>query len=215
MNFCHPGSLRRPLKLIQTRGPSRGQRRRGYILPALVYNRRRVMAPVKDILFIGDSLIEFFDWEERFPRHRVENLGVSGETVQWLLERIDRIVSTHPRADMVFLMTGINNLAMEEPGFIGEYREILGKLAAAYPQARIYITSLLPTLLPWVKSRAVEQANVRLRDLAEETGAFYLDIHKAFMEGNLRELLSEDGVHLSEKGYALWSRIIAGIIEPS
>ena len=34
-----------------------------------------------DMLFIGHSLVEFFDWQVRFPGHRAANLGVAGESV--------------------------------------------------------------------------------------------------------------------------------------
>ena len=44
------------------------------------------MAP--HLLFIGDSLIQFFDWQKRFPAYQITNLGVAGESVQGLLARI-------------------------------------------------------------------------------------------------------------------------------
>jgi len=40
----------------------------------------------KTILFIGDSLTEFFDWQKRFPGHKVVNLGSAGETVETLFD---------------------------------------------------------------------------------------------------------------------------------
>jgi lysophospholipase L1-like esterase len=167
----------------------------------------------KSILFIGDSLIEFYDWEGRFPAHRVWSLGVSGETVEGLLGRLGRITSEHERADMVFIMSGINNVSMEDPGFIRAYGEIIERLKASYPGVRIYVNSLLPNLFPFIPQKAVAAANAELRSLAEETGATYLNVHKAFVEGNLAKLLSTDGIHLSEKGYELWSHILEGIIE--
>ncbi|HDH01537.1 MAG TPA: GDSL family lipase, partial [Nitrospirae bacterium] len=52
----------------------------------------------KDILFLGHSLIEFFDWQTRFPDHRVASLGVAGETVEGLLSRLDGIIKEYPYA---------------------------------------------------------------------------------------------------------------------
>lgn len=129
-----------------------------------------------------------------------------------LLGRLPRIIGEHPRAELVFIMTGINNVAMEDTGFLNAYREIVKILAASYPAAHIYLNSLLPTLLPFVSPHLVASVNEELKKLAGETGAVYLDIHRAFMGGNLRNLLAPDGVHLSEKGYELWSHIIEGIV---
>jgi len=32
----------------------------------------------KRIAFIGDSLTEYFDWQNRFPEYEVMNLGIAG-----------------------------------------------------------------------------------------------------------------------------------------
>jgi lysophospholipase L1-like esterase len=71
-----------------------------------------------NILFLGHSLIEFFDWQKRFPAHTVRNLGVAGESVEGLLSRLDGIIKTYPEADLIFIMTGINNIAMEDFDFL-------------------------------------------------------------------------------------------------
>ena len=64
---------------------------------------------MKEIIFIGDSLTEFYDWQNRFPAYRVKNLGNAGEPVEGLLERMKRLrIFRNP--DYLFLMTGINNL---------------------------------------------------------------------------------------------------------
>jgi lysophospholipase L1-like esterase len=167
---------------------------------------------MQTILFIGDSLIEYFDWAERFPGHEVFNLGVSGETVEWLMERVPRITAKHLRADLIFLESGINNVAMEDSGFIAEYRKVVGRLKSAYPGARVYITSLLPTLLPFIKAGEVVRLNGLLQGLAEETGCTYLDVHAEFMRGDLPSLLSMDGIHLSRKGYEVWATVVEKVI---
>ena len=63
------------------------------------------------LVFIGDSLTQWGDWERRFPGYQVTNLGISGETVEGLLARRARIRARIENPDVIFLMTGINNLA--------------------------------------------------------------------------------------------------------
>jgi lysophospholipase L1-like esterase len=166
----------------------------------------------KDILFIGNSLIEFFDWAGRFLSHNVYNLGRAGETVEGLLARLDGAVEEHPSANLVFVQTGLNNVAMEDTGFIGSYRKIIEKLSSSYPHAPIYVTSLLPTLLEEISPGAIANVNASLRDMALEGGARYLDIHSLFVERGIRECLLEDGVHLNDTGYEVWAAALEKII---
>lgn len=168
-----------------------------------------------DILFIGHSLIEFFDWQKRFPEHRVLNLGVAGETVEGLLSRVERIIEKHPFADIIFIMSGINDVAMGDPGIFDSYSNIIERLSSAYPKAKIFINSILPTLLEFIPDESVRDANETLKKLAMDKGVGYLDIHSLFVAPDgkaMEELFLDDGVHLSNKGYAIWSKAMEKII---
>jgi lysophospholipase L1-like esterase len=168
------------------------------------------------ILFIGHSLIEYFDWQRRFPLHKVANLGVAGETVDGLLSRIGNITSKHPSADLIFIMSGLNDVAMEEFGFIGSYKEIIQKLISAYPNARIFIHSLLPTNVEFIRDGSIQEVNTSLKKLAEDTGVEYLDMYKSFLDAKgavRRGYLLDDGVHLSDNGYDVWAGVLEGIID--
>lgn len=162
-------------------------------------------------LFIGDSLIQYFDWQGRFPAAEVFNLGIAGETVEGLFRRLEGITGKFPSVDYVFVMTGINNVAMEDLDFLDSYKRIIERLSSAYPAARIVVHSLLPTLLDRVSDRSVREVNGSLKKIARETGAEYLDIHSRFVDSEgyaVKDYLLPDGVHLSDKGYAVWAEII-------
>ncbi len=164
-----------------------------------------------NILFIGHSLIEFFDWQERFPAHKVVNLGVAGETVEGLLARVDTIINKHPSADLVVIMTGLNNIAMDDFRFVRPCGKIIEKLSVAYPSARIVLTSILPTALEFIANESIRAVNASMRDLAADLGIEFMDIYDLFVDGDgktLSGLLLDDGVHLSNKGYAAWSEAL-------
>ncbi len=163
------------------------------------------------ILFIGDSLIEYFDWQEIFPEHNVINLGISGEMVEELLLRTDEIISDYPHADMIFIMTGINNISLENYGFLKSYKVILKKLIEAYPNSKIYVNSLLPTAIEFVPNDIICKINSSLKELVKETGVEFIDIYSHFIDerGKTVEFyLLEDGVHISNKGYNVWSDVL-------
>ncbi len=167
---------------------------------------------MKEIIFIGDSLIEWFDWDRRFSSHRVHNLGISGETVEMLLGRLNYVIEKHPKADLVFLMTGINNVAMEDTGILTPYKSVVTRLREGYPKAESHLTSLLPTLLPWIADSTITNLNARISELAGEMGAHYDDIYSLFKEKGVRDTLSEDGIHISALGYKVWSDALEPVI---
>jgi len=160
------------------------------------------------LLFIGDSLIEYFDWAGRFPGHTVYNLGIAGETVGGLRSRLKRIMAHIQPPDKVFIMTGINNLAMGDDDILDDYRAIVRAISSLYPAAAIYVQSLLPVLFPYITNEDIGKMNAKLRDMAAEQGSVFLDLHAEFLDEKGRPVpayLLDDGVHVSDTGYRVWS----------
>ncbi|MGO9377719.1 MAG: GDSL-type esterase/lipase family protein [Dissulfurispiraceae bacterium] len=165
------------------------------------------MDELLNIIFIGDSLIEYFDWQQRFPEHQVLNLGLSGETVQGLSARVRRIIGTAAAPDMLFIMTGINNLAMDDFMILDEYERLLKSLKTAFPSTKIVVQSLLPVTM-WTDNKQIEEINRALKGIAKALKLSFIDVYALFVDaaGNPHvEYLLEDGVHVSKKGYEVWS----------
>ncbi len=168
-----------------------------------------------NILLLGDSLIEYFDWQERFPEHSIANLGIAGESAGGLLSRVEKLTEAYPEADLVFIMTGTNNIAMDDLNFIDIYKVILEKLAVFYTGAGIYIHSLLPADVSFIPDSSVVSVNDSLMKLSQETGIEYVDLYSRFKDPGgrlIREYLVDDGIHISGAGYDVWARVIEGII---
>jgi len=168
-----------------------------------------------NIIFIGDSLTEYYDWQARFSAHQVLNLGLSGETVQGLSVRVRRIIGTASAPNVLFVMTGINNLTMEDFDILDEYKKMLRNLKTAFPSTSIVIQSILPVNM-WADNKKIEDINRELKAIARSMKLSFLDVYASFIDqdGNLRdECLLEDGVHLSEKGYEVWSERVADFID--
>ena len=162
----------------------------------------------KHLVFIGDSLTEWFDWQRRFPDYTVTNLGISGEPIEGLLERRDRIRSQLDDPDTIFLMTGINNIAMEQYFITDSYQELVRNLTTWYKKATVVVQSILPVNLAWVSNNVIKDTNRGLVDIAREYNAEYLDVYSLFVDskGNPKDAyLQDDGVHLSSKGYEAWA----------
>lgn len=169
----------------------------------------------KHLIFIGDSLTEWFDWQERFPGHHILNLGIAGETVEELLDRKDDIRSRIRNPDIVFLMTGINNIANGQYDIFDFYRKIVRNLTTRYKGATIVVQSVLPVDFPWVGPGVIRDVNRNLDKIAEESGAKFLDVYSSFVDDQDKArsgYLMDDGVHLSEMGYAVWAKVVEGFL---
>lgn len=170
----------------------------------------------KTDLFIGDSLIEFFNWQKRFPDRQVYNFGSAGETAEGLLARLPKILSRIQSPDLIMIMTGTNNLAMEDYGFLHTYEKIVDLLRDNYEGTTIAMTSLLPIELFFL-GEAVPRVNRKLKDIAKNKNILYLDLYPLFLDENSKAITSYyefDGVHLSEAGYEVWAKALENSIFP-
>ena len=67
---------------------------------------------------------------------------------------------------------------------------------------------MVPVLFKFISNEDIRHMNVRLKHLAAGERVLYFDIHAAFLDAKRRPvaaLLEDDGVHVSEKGYRVWS----------
>jgi lysophospholipase L1-like esterase len=167
------------------------------------------MDNLKNLIFIGDSLTQWGDWERRFPGYQVTNLGISGETVEGLLARRERIRTQIDDPDFIFLMTGINNIATGQYDIIPPYREIVRNLITWYKRSTVVVQSVLPVDIEWVLNDEIRDINRLLEEIAREYSARYLDVFRLFVDAKgtpKNGYLSDDGVHLAEKGYDVWAQ---------
>ena len=169
----------------------------------------------KHLVFIGDSLTQWCDWEQRLPGYRVTNLGISGETVEGLLARRERIRAQIDDPDFIFLMTGINNIASGKYDIIPPYREIVRNLTTWYKQSIVVVQSILPVDEQWAGRTVIQNVNRQLKGIALEFNAEYLDVYRLFVDAKgipKNGYLSDDGVHLAGKGYDAWAQEVERFI---
>lgn len=168
------------------------------------------------IVFLGHSLIEYYDWEESFPEHNVFNLGIGGETTEGLLARLPNVKDKHPEADMIFVMTGTNDIAVEDMEFLQAYEKIVEELKVYYPKTHIYIHSILPMNVGWLPAELIEKANEEIRKIAERSKVGIVDLYHRFIDDGGQPIVRyflDDGVHLSDLGYSVWVDEIKKVIK--
>lgn len=157
-------------------------------------------------LFLGDSLIADFNWQERMPHFQILNHGIQGETAQGLLNKISSITEAITNPELILLMIGTNNLIIEDYSYLDTLRQIIIRLTSRYPTTEVITNSLLPFQLPWISLEALEQMNKQIETLTLQTGSCYLDMYSKFKPNS--DFFQSDGVHLTAKAYDLWSKSI-------
>ncbi len=157
-------------------------------------------------LFLGDSLIADYNWQERMPHFKIINQGVPGETAQGLLNRIPSITESVENPEMILLMIGTNNLIIEDYSFLDSLRQIIVALTTKYPATEVITNSLLPIQLPWVDMDMLKRLNDMIEPMTQQTGSCYLNMFNKFKP--TPEFFQSDGVHLQAKAYELWSKNI-------
>jgi len=158
----------------------------------------------------GDSLTQWFP-RDLFPKSKAWlNQGISGETSTGLLKRLQLLDSTEP--ETFFIMIGINDLlqGVTDEVLLANQQQIIDNLRRIHPQSKIVLQSILPhsrqSLIDKIPNSRIRKINERLKAIATQKGALYLDLHPLFTDsqGNLRTELGTDGLHLSRQGYQVW-----------
>ncbi|MGE4287251.1 MAG: GDSL-type esterase/lipase family protein [Salinivirgaceae bacterium] len=167
------------------------------------------------ILFIGDSLTQWGNWNELFPQSDIENLGLAGDKTIDIIQRIP--LYRTKQTSTIFLMVGINDLANGIPvaSVLMNYNTLVNQMHQYWPTAKIHLLSVLPVEYESFTHTAiypqnVEKLNEGIAALATETKAFYIDMTRAFSNGNgnLNPMYTYDGLHLNNAGYLVWKKEI-------
>ena len=168
-----------------------------------------------DIVLLGDSLTDLGIWHEMLPGVPVRNRGISNDTTEGVLERLDQVISGKPKA--VFLLIGTNDLPWfifsPDRDILKTYEQILARLREETPETVVFVQSLLPRHARYAPR--IRKFNHRLQMLAERYACPYVDLypHFATAKGALRRDMTNDDLHLNGTGYRTWVEQIQPLIE--
>lgn len=176
------------------------------------------------VVFLGNSLTQYYELAEFFPNTRVKNRGIHGDMMEKVVLRLSPIIASKPKK--LFIELGINDVEQNVPTdkILQLYGRMLDSFKTRCPATKIYVQSLLPVAdtsryLPSSycspqTNKNVNAFNPLLRKLATEKGCTYLDVHDRFLaNGQLNAAYTVDGVHLSGEGYKRWTELLRPYVE--
>ena len=175
-----------------------------------------------DVVFMGDSITEgWFDKRPGFFTRRRVDRGIGGQTTsQMVLRMMSDVVALRPR--VVHIMGGTNDIAGNTGPMTAEMTENNIRAMTDIAQGegiKVLIASVPPAAnFPWAPAietrRAIAELNRRLKRLAAQKGATWVDYHPVLDDGTgaMKSGLSYDGVHPTEVGYDAMASFINPIL---
>ena len=170
-----------------------------------------------DIVFFGDSLTFYGDFASVFPDKVVCNLGLRGDTIKGLIERVEQVQLLKPKR--VFLMVGINDVAhITVDEFEVLYNRLLDTIKKVLPNATLIVQNILPVNSKFFSiscnNAQIDAYNKRLLKIIEKRSLDFLDVYSLYVEdGQLPLLLTKDGIHLVTGAYDRWYEVLKEIFE--
>ena len=171
--------------------------------------------PSSEIIFLGDSITARKDWNKLFKSDNILNAGISGNTTDDILLRLDPLLDLKPKK--IFIMIGINDLSKgrDISYVLNNYKIITNKIKTDSPDTILFIESVLPinkelSPIGKIDSQKIIDLNTSLRSLADEIGATFINLYPNFVskDNEMDTKYASDGVHPNANGYALLKTLL-------
>jgi lysophospholipase L1-like esterase len=182
-----------------------------------------------DLLFMGDSITDFWRnegpadvanppragktvFEKYYGAIKTANFGISGDSTQGVLYRLQNGEGQGFQPKAIMLMIGTNNYTTCTSAEIAEgVGAIVLELRKDFPAAKILLLGIFPRGTPGdVARRTVQDVNPIIAKLHDGQHVFYLDIGAKFLDadGVLQPDIMADKLHPNEKGYVIWAEAV-------
>jgi lysophospholipase L1-like esterase len=177
----------------------------------------KISAPAKNgILFIGSSSFTLWtSMQSDFPGYPIINRGFGGSTIPDLILFVNDIV--HPyQPKQLFIYAGENDLSnpinASAVEVLESYKKLFQVIREGSPNTEIVVVSIKPCPSRWNLEPVILDANQRIESyIKTQPKASFLDIHHAMLLNDSTvnaDLFQEDQLHMNEKGYDIWRKII-------
>jgi len=182
-------------------------------------NQVSVVEP--DILFIGDSIVEYYPLQELFGTSKtIVNRGIRGYQTGLLLENLDAHLYGGA-VDKIVLLIGTNDIGKDVPvnDSLNNLEAIIQSIARDYPLTEIKLLSILPVN---EREEYKQTVYIRTNEKIQEWNQAYKELASAYMQvefvpvfdrltdqaGQLKKEYTTDGLHLSVAGYQVLTKAL-------
>jgi lysophospholipase L1-like esterase len=166
------------------------------------------------IVFIGaSSIVRWTTLAEDFAGLPVLNRGYGGSTYEDLTPYIDRIVVPY-KPKKIVIYSGDNDLyrGKTPEQVFADFKELIQVIHAKVPDAQVGLIAVKPSIARWERVKDFLTLNLMLKmyDL-EDDRLRLIDIEQQMLGPDGKpdpEVFVPDGLHLSPKGYRIWTAAV-------
>jgi lysophospholipase L1-like esterase len=166
------------------------------------------------ILFTGSSSIRMWhNLAESFPGKNVLNRGFGGSEMSDLLYYAESLILSY-KPKTIFIYEGDNdiNAGRTTEQILTFADSLLKTIRKELPKAKIIFISAKPSEARWHLKAKYEDFNTKLEDWTKSRKRVYFaDVWSPMLDENgnlLPGLLLEDNLHMTEKGYSIWTNVL-------
>jgi lysophospholipase L1-like esterase len=163
------------------------------------------------VFFVGSSSIRLWKLDKQFPG--ATNVGFGGSQIRDSTHFAARIILPHEPSAIV-LYAGDNDIAAKRtPVQVrDDFSAFTKRIHDQLPKTRILYLAIKPSVKRWEMYDQQQSANALVKELcAKDNRLTYLDTVTIMLDANgkpMPDLFVKDGLHLSDKGYALWNELV-------
>lgn len=170
------------------------------------------------VLFLGSSSIRRWDTTAAFPGIDSINRGFGGSQTSDCIFFFDRVVLPYAPSVIVFY-EGDNDIGAgkSKKQVVKDFKTFAKLVDTKLPGTKIVHIPIKPSIKRASLWADMDIVNKRIQALAAKNeNLYYADIATPMLKTGIppsEDLFAADGLHLSEKGNALWSSVIRPVIE--
>src|SRR4051812_35257053 len=185
-----------------------------------------------DVLFLGDSITYLWNvgdgdvsgypggktvFDKQFANMKIANFGISGDSTQGVLWRLQNGEGQGHKPKAVMLMIGTNNNGnTSEEIAEGVGADVL-ELRKDFPDAKILLLAIFPRGTgPSDSGRLkMEAANKIIAKLDDQKHVFFMNLNSKFLDvnGGLIGFRPSDHLHPVPEGYEIWAAAVAPMLK--
>lgn len=171
------------------------------------------------ILFVGSSSVRMWtNMAEDMQPFDILNRGFGGATTPEINKYFDRVIKPYyPKYMIVYV--GENDIAegAKPAEVVKNLQTLFDKTKQSSPDCKIIYLSMKPSIARWEMWSDFKSGNAKMKKIieADET-LFYVETADAMLNKNgsvRKDFFAEDGLHLNEKGYQAWAKLIKPVLQ--